>query len=444
MNQRKEFNFQLKKNIMNTLRYRFLLILIFALLLSSCSSNNNLVNNEISALTTEYLKIEESALPFEYGIEKLEALPHFNPQDNDWGNHEAGVDLTSYDLSDLDLSEYYDNLLYASFDSKTIWPDKLPKNFDPNRIAELGKNPGLKVRQLHEKGITGKGVGIAIIDGALLTEHVEYKDSLKHYEVIHWPYSNAFYHGTAVSSIATGKTVGAAPGADLYFFAATMGHEVDDKFERNSAWFTQAVRRVIELNGVLPEDRKIRVISISYAISVNDDSQNDGELLKAIKEAQNQGIFLVSTPYFMLGAYGYYYDGLDRKPLADPDDVNSYEPGLEWAEEYYKNEYLRNVERNSGKNVNEMLLIPMGSRNVAGSTSNKDYFFLRGGGVSWSIPYIAGIYALACQVRPEITPEEFWAASLETGDTIDITYNKNKVQLGKIINPNRLIDSLKK
>ena len=38
----------------------------------------------------------------------------------------------------------------------------------------LGRNPGLKVRELHQVGITGKGIGIGIIDTALLVDHVEY------------------------------------------------------------------------------------------------------------------------------------------------------------------------------------------------------------------------------------------------------------------------------
>jgi hypothetical protein len=60
----------------------------------------------------------------------------------------------------------------------------------------------------------------------------------------------------------------------------------------------------------------------------------------------------------------------------------------------------------------------MDSRCTASPTGNEDYVFYREGGWSWSIPYIASLYALACQVRPQITPEVFWAKAIETGDSV--------------------------
>ena len=49
---------------------------------------------------------------------------------------------------------------------------------------ELGKDPGLGVRQLQAQGITGSGVGIAIIDQPMLVDHQEYASRLKLYEEI--------------------------------------------------------------------------------------------------------------------------------------------------------------------------------------------------------------------------------------------------------------------
>lgn len=77
---------------------------------------------------------------------------------------------------------------------------------------ELGKNPGLEIRELHKLGITGKGIGIGVIDQALLVDHVEYKEQLKLYEEIHSIDENAVMHGPADgASIAVGKSVGVAP-----------------------------------------------------------------------------------------------------------------------------------------------------------------------------------------------------------------------------------------
>lgn len=109
----------------------------------------------------------------DYKRGRLKELPKYN------GNPRKmfQVDLRSYDLSELDVKNNLKDLTYASFDSKTKWPSTLPKGFDTNTIMEYGKNPGLNLRKLHEKGITGKGVSMAIIDGTLLTGHEEYKDN---------------------------------------------------------------------------------------------------------------------------------------------------------------------------------------------------------------------------------------------------------------------------
>jgi hypothetical protein len=60
----------------------------------------------------------------------------------------------------------------------------MPEAFSPDTLRELGLDPGLGVRQLHEAGITGKRVGVAIIDQTLLVNHVEYADRLRLYEQI--------------------------------------------------------------------------------------------------------------------------------------------------------------------------------------------------------------------------------------------------------------------
>ena len=69
--------------------------------------------------------------------------------------------------------------------AKQIGLNHYLSGFNPDSIMEIGKNPGLNVRKLHKAGITGKGVGIAIIDQNLLVDHCEYKDQLRMYEEIH-------------------------------------------------------------------------------------------------------------------------------------------------------------------------------------------------------------------------------------------------------------------
>jgi hypothetical protein len=279
---------------------------------------------------------------------------------------------------------------------------------------ELGKNPGLNLRELHKKGITGKGIGIAIIDQGLLVDHVEYKDRLKMYEEIHCADESAAMHGPAVASIAVGKSVGVAPEADLYYIAETHGtYQGQGKFDWDLSWLAKSIDRITEVNRNLPKDAKIKVISISLGIGGK--LSGHEKALKSINNAKKEGIYTVyvgSDPFM----------GLGRNPLTGGDDINSFERGIFWSKTKYSN---------------NQILVPMDSRCTASPTDANDYVFYREGGMSWSVPYVAALYALACQVNPDVTPDMFWKAAFNTSDN-------NSEHLGKIVNPTRLIETIQK
>lgn len=345
---------------------------------------------------------------------KMTELPSYNPDQGEMWQ----VDLRSSDLMNLDLSERLKDLLHADFDSKTQWPDKLSDDFDPQMIMELGKNPGLGLRELHKKGITGKGIGLAIIDQGLLVDHMEYKEQLKMYEEIHCVDEEAAMHGPAVASIAVGKTVGVAPEANLYYIAETHGtFKEQGEFDWDLSWLAKSIDRIVEINKTLPEGEKIRVISISLGIGGKMNGYE--KAFESIEKAKQEGIHTIYVE-------SNQYMGLGRDPLKSADDVNSFTKGEFWKNSKYNNEEL---------------LIPMDSRCTASPTGVNDYVFYRQGGMSWSVPYVAGLYALACQVKPDITPDVFWKEAFNTSDTIFID-NSNKEQLGKIVNPIRLIEKI--
>ena len=333
------------------------------------------------------------------------------------------MDFRSCDLTAFDLSKS-ESMLYASFNTKTKFPAKLPKGYDAVKVMELGKNPGLGIRELHSRGITGKNVGVGIIDQALLTDHVEYADRLRLYEEIHCLGDNsASVHGPAVASIAVGKTVGVAPGAELYFIGQTNFNRLPKGgIEKDLGYIAQSIDRLVEVNRQLPKEHKIRVISIS--LGMVKESKGYDLATEAIKKANQDGIFVVTVD-----DKKFINDGMERVPLADPDKKESYSGGMMFC-------------LNKEGSGDAELQIPMDSRTVADPTGKEEYYFSRIGGQSWIVPWTAGLYALACQAYADITPEVFWAAALETADSVSFQRNGKTHTLKKVVNPIRLMEKI--
>jgi hypothetical protein len=337
-------------------------------------------------------------------------------------------DLRSRDLSALDLRSTTPPLSMSDFDDRTEWPapDRMPADFNPGQILELGKNPGMGVRQLHAQGITGRGVGIAIIDTLLLVDHAEYKPNLDWYEEIDARRGDAArMHAAAVASIAVGRTAGVAPGARLFFIG--VGDNPIPYLRAYSA-FARGVRRVVELNQRLPEGKKIRVLSMSTGWSPGVPGAE--ELENAVNDAKASGIFVVST--VLDRSYGFRFAGLGRPVFADPDRVESYEPTLSWTGQFYQDRWR----------AQDRLLVPKDSRTTASPTGNSEYVFYRAGGLSWSVPYIAGAYALATQADPRITPERFWKLAMHTGRTITLRRGTEEIPFGPVIDPQAIVAAL--
>lgn len=406
-----------------------ILLLLLVFILEGCSFYNaSPVNDEDNIKSTAVLSL---------GRDKLQELPVYNKLLSE----QLQIDLRSYDLTSLDIGNRYEDLIHADFDTNTKWPYNLPEGFNPKQIMEYGKNPGLKIEDLHDQNINGAGVNIAIIGDALLQNHSEYKGQLKLYENIHCLDKKSTESGCAAASIAVGETTGIAPQAKLYYVANTAGKYEGDKFIADLTWLASAIDKVIEINNGLPKNKKIRVLSIGAEISKEDKGYDS--LLKTANKAKDSGIFVVSSMiYDMYTSYDvnrieFEYQGLGRLPMSEPDELTSYVPGIQWANSFYS--FTRNTR------AIETLLVPADSRCTASPTGVKDYAFYTIGRNNVSSAYIAGLYALACQVKPNITPQIFWRAALETGDVTKIksSYINYTYTLRRIVNPTKLFESLK-
>ena len=357
----------------------------------------------------------------------LELIPPYEDTDAFW-------DFRSRDMTKLNIGQCGTDIFRSIFDTKTIWKKPLPVYFNPDLLIQTGKNPGLGVRELHKVGINGTNIGIAIIDmNELLVDHQEYVSQLRLFEEVHALNGNCTdMHAPAVASLAVGKSIGVAPGADLYFITATGVKPTKDQgWELDCSCFGDAIDRIREINRMLPMNKKIRVISISYGWMPNDTGYAKAEA--AVVRAMKDGIFVITAaeernyPKLKL-------KGLGREPYSNADDLANYSPGEFWKKYFYKDP----------QQYENLLLVPMDQRTLASSAGNKEYMYDGKPGISWSIPWLAGMYALCCQVKPSITPDEFIDKAMATGDTITVEENGKAYQLSKVINPQKLIEAVRK
>ena len=322
-------------------------------------------------------------------------------------------DVFSTDISNINLRDAGEKIKYMSFDDKTIFPsdDKMPSDFNPKVLLEKGKNPGLGIKTIHADGITGKGVTVAIIDNALNIDHQEIKNNVIHYEILGRPVEN--FHGPAVSSLLCGKNIGVAPDVKLVYFASGFFPKENENKPFSFDNDISALHKILEMNSLLPKNKKISAVSISRGW------YGDGkEFKEAVLQLIDSGVFV-----FTANAADYYDDFpgtmfLARHPYSDPDDIQSYFAAFDYP-------------------ANNFLFVPSGNRTTASHISNDSYMYwgTRDGGISWQMPYVVGVYALAKQVYPELQPKQFIEVMMETA------YKMPKGE--NVINPTKIIEYLK-
>jgi hypothetical protein len=319
-------------------------------------------------------------------------------------------------LDTLDLTP--EQLLDLTIDDTTILSEEQAAIIE--KAKTNGMNAGLNINSLHEQGITGKGVRIAIIDSAI-TDNPEFSDNILYNRNFAANVETSAYHGNAISSVAVGKDCGVAPDAELAFYSANTCSEQ-----------TKAIENVIIQNEEYKKNGEplISVISISCGFDTCDDyEQNYGALREMIAKAKEAGIAVITCD----DKEEYqHFAGADRNPQANPDEVSSYR-----ADRFHRDGEWWNDRPDEVKD--QTIFIPAEHRTVA-----DDYDGLRYegafGGASWTAPYIAGVFALAKQVKPDVTYEQFMEVVQKTADKMH-NYDDGQY-VGKLINPQGIINEL--
>jgi hypothetical protein len=321
-------------------------------------------------------------------------------------------DVRDKDLSKLSPAEVTAIITTLDFNKDTIWPKKpLPPGKRPEKLLENAMNPGLGVRKLHQQGITGKGVNVAIIDQPLYQDHPEFAGKIVEYFDTGCQ-SESSMHGPSVASLLVGTNCGTAPDAKVFYAAAPS-------WLKDSSYYAKAIDWIIEQNAKLPADQKIRLVSVSAAPSGPDTlfEKNQPMWDAAYARAEAAGILVLDCT----NQHGFiqrcFLDAANREnPSLCSSDIR---PGQKF------------------NSRNDILFAPSGPRTMAEQyqKSRFTYQYNSKGGQSWAVPYVAGVLAMAWQVNPELQPgqmKELLLKSAATGQNGE-----------KIINPQRFIALVK-
>lgn len=260
---------------------------------------------------------------------------------------------------------------------------------------------------------------MAIIDQTLFLRHEEYANRIAGYTEIGTVAPMPEIHGAAVASILAGQDIGVAPEVTVDYLAAQVMKDWNSD-TRTFYYVAHAIGRILDQNKGRPPGQRVRVISISNGAAP--DEEGYMQLQEAYGRAIQEGVLVVTTD--MKERYGHAIHGLGRDPYADPNDVNSYRPGAFWAPIYYLDPDRWHLW------AKQAVYAPMDSRTTAAESGQSDCRFCRQGGLSWAVPYAAGVYALVVQVYPQVTPEEFLQAAYNTGSYATYTHEGKQYRLG--------------
>ncbi|MBI9051677.1 MAG: hypothetical protein JEZ00_19795 [Anaerolineaceae bacterium] len=300
-------------------------------------------------------------------------------------------------------------ILTLKFNTYTKWPESVDAT--AQRIFQAGMNPGLGVRALHEEGINGEGVTVAIIDQTLFLDHPEFTHKIIEYqEFAKSTASAASYHGPAVTSLLVGENTGTAPGARIYYVAAGA---------QDAQSYGDALNWIIDKNSQLPDGEKIRAVSVSTVTSGPGTpfTKNLDLWRTAVERANDAGILVIDCATDQ-GIVAPCTLDIDH-----PDDPSRCTPGLPIIDNYYPDP--------------SRIHVPVSRRTFAAESYKgiNYYQYIGLGGISWSAPYLTGVLALGWQINPQLTNEQI----------LDILFETAIKQDGaKIINPPAFIEAIKK
>ena len=284
----------------------------------------------------------------------------------------TGGEITA-DLSDAPGLAW--SLIFSSA-TKFSKTEKLPKGYDPQALMEWGKEPGLNVDILHEHGFTGKGMTVAYVDQPF-SDHEQIQGANIHYT------NNAdqdhSMHGSTVVSMLLGKDIGTAPEVELYYY----GHA---SWKGDLATRAECLYQLIEQNRQLPEGQKIRMVGFSDNLRPGEEHNDLFE--EAVRACEQEGIMVWFCGDYAVAAF---------LPMSDRNNPDNLAPDSRY-----------------GGGDPPLVYVPGSGVTAATDTGKEDYIYWAQGGLSWTMPYMLGLYAIVLEIDPAMTQEEIRQMVRET------------------------------
>lgn len=275
----------------------------------------------------------------------------------------------------------------------------------------------------------GAGIGIGFVD-QFLPYHKEYGAKIRLYEEVGFPEEardvRGSMHGPAVCGIAIGESVGVAKKAHGLFVAANKLINVAEY--RDFKHQAEAIDLLLQRR----EEHNLRIISMSVGWDEKKGDKNIPLLMEAIKQAEDQGVYVVSCSHVTGNAFGI---GGMRRVIAD-DQSESYEPPS-WLEEHIK------AGGKLSAGMDKKILVPAENIMLPSPADPGGYYMSRQGGLSWGVPYLAGLVGCVMSVAPFASHSMINQLIVESAQQ-EVTVNVagQDVSMGRVIDPSYVMNKV--
>lgn len=279
---------------------------------------------------------------------------------------------------------------------------------EPSPLAEVSV-PATRANELWQQGITGKGVGIAVLDTGI-APHPDVRDRIVHFQDMvnnrnDGPYDD-HGHGTHVASLAAGdgqasngRITGTAPEASL------VGVKVlDNRGEGRFSDIIKGIQWAVENR----ERFNLKVLNLSLGAQATR-SHRDDPVAQALQAAWEKGL----VPVVAAGNGGPFTRTINtpaHTPIAITVGASDHEETVPIDDDRVASFSARGPTHPDGL-VKPDVVAP-GVR-INGADPQGGY--IARSGTSMSAPLVSGIVAQLVQSRPQSTPAEIKSALMDTG-----------------------------